>query len=161
MTGFFSFIGSILHAAAPAAGVSNQVLISVKSILVTILLGIAVSQATEQALLYRWIPDRNLNRRLTLRLHRFGGAAAVLVFFGVLGLCWYSLLGQGYPVNTARLMAHAVLAGLATVVLLAKVAIANFFRQYLSLTLPLGISAGVLLLGLFLLTALPHFLGLI
>ena len=52
-----------------------------------------------------------------------------------------------------------MLGGLVTVVLLTKMAIANRFHQYTSLTLPLGISAGVLFLGIFLLTALPYFLG--
>jgi hypothetical protein len=42
---------------------------------------------------------------------------------------------------------------------LIKVAIANWYRQYLGWTLPLGISTGVFLLGIFLLTALPYFLG--
>jgi hypothetical protein len=124
-------------------------------------LGLALSQALEQALLYKWVRVRNLNRRLVVRLHRFGGATAVLLILAVLGLCWYTWLGLGYPLSTVRVAAHAVLGGLASVVLLAKVAIANRFRQYMRFTLPLGISAGSLLLGIFLITALPHFLGLV
>jgi hypothetical protein len=54
-----------------------------------------------------------------------------------------------------------VLGGLAVVVLLTKVALANWFRQYLGYTLPIGISAGILLLSVFLLMALPRFLGLV
>lgn len=158
MTDLLFFIGSVLQP-APAAGVSHQVLISIKSILTTILLAVAVTQAAEQVLLYRWIPVRNLNRKLTLRLHRFGGATAVVLLFVVAGLCWYTVLGLGYSTNTPRLMAHAVLAGLAALVLLTKVALANFFRQYLNFALPLGIAAGLLLLGIFLLTALYHFEG--
>jgi Kef-type K+ transport system membrane component KefB len=94
-----------------------------------------------------------------LRLHRLGGATAVLLVFLVLGSCFYTWLALGYPPSTARVVVHAVLGGLATAVLLTKVAIANRFHQYANLTLPLGISAGVLLLGIFLLTALPYFLG--
>jgi len=102
---------------------------------------------------------RNLDRRLVLRLHRIGGATAVLLVLIVLGSCLYTWLALGYPPSTARDVAHAVLGGLVTIVLLTKMAIANWFRQYMSLTLPLGISAGMLLLGSFLLTALPYFLG--
>ena len=85
----------------------------------------------------------------------------MLLIFVVLGLCWYTWLGLGYPLSTLRVVAHVVLGGLATMVLLTKVAIANRFRKQMSLTLPLGISAGTLLLGIFLITALPHFLGLV
>ena len=94
-----------------------------------------------------------------LRLHRLGGATAVFLVFVVLGSCLYTGLALGYPPSTAHVVAHAMLGGLVTVVLLTKMAIANRFHQYTSLTLPLGISAGVLLLGIFLLTALPYFLG--
>lgn len=130
-----------------------------KAILTTVIVGLALSQVLEQALLYRWIRVRNLNRRLVLRLHRLGGVAAVLLVLVVIGSCLYTWLGLGYPPSTARVVAHAVLGALAIVVLLTKVAIANLLRRYMGLTLPVGISAGVLLLGIFLLTALPYFLG--
>jgi hypothetical protein len=153
---------AFVHDAVPLAkGISPYALTNFKVILTTVLLGIAIAQAFEQALLYKWIRVRNLNRRLVVRLHRIGGATAVVLILAVVASCWYTWLGLGYPLNTLRVVAHAVLGGLAVVVLLTKVAMANWFRQYLGYTLPIGISAGALLLGVFLLMALPRLLGLV
>ena len=159
MTTLFSLASLLDHALRLSHGVSTSTLTTIKSIVATVLLGLALTQALEQALLYRWLRVRNLNRRLVVRLHRFGGVTVVLLVLTVLGLCWYTWLGLGYPPSTVRVVAHAVLGGLLSVVLLAKLAIANLFRQYLGYTLPLGISAATLLLCIFLLTALPHFVG--
>jgi hypothetical protein len=159
MISLFSLKSFLDHALHIASGTSAFELTPFKAIVTTVVLGLAVSQALEQALLYKWIRVRNLNRPLVVRLHRIGGVTAVLLVLVVLGSCLYTLWGLGYPLSTARVVAHAVLGGLATAVLLTKVGIANWFRQYLGLTLPVGISAGLLLLGIFLLTALPYFLG--
>jgi len=161
MTGVLS-LTEFVHGAMPLAiGVSTQVLTTFKVILATALLGIAVVQALEQAMLYRWIRVRNLNRRLVVRLHRIGGATAVVLILAVLAACWYSWLGLGYPLNSVRVVAHAVLGGLAAAILAVKVVFANFYREGLKYTLPLGISVGTFLLGVFLLMALPWYLGLI
>jgi hypothetical protein len=159
MSPLFSLKPFFDHAFLLAAAIRAFELTPFKAIVTTVILGLAVAQALEQALLYRWIRVRNLNRPLVVRLHRIGGATAMLLVLVVLGSCLYTWLGLGYPPSTPRVVAHAVLGGLATVVLLTKVAIANWFRQYLGWTLPVGISAGVALLGVFLLAALPYFLG--
>jgi hypothetical protein len=150
------------HAAAPLAdGLSYQALTILKAILTTVVLGVALVQGLEQALLYRWIRVRKLNRRLMVRLHRAGGGIALLLTLSVLVVCLYSWLGEGYALSSVRVVAHAALGCLATVILLTKLVIANRFRKYLRYALPLGLSSGALLLGVWLLTALPKFLGLI
>ncbi len=159
MTGLFSLKSFLNHPFLLTSDAGAGSLTAFKAILTTVLLVLAMSQALEQVLLYRWIRVKNLNRRLVLRMHRFGGATAMVLVLTVLGSCLYTWLALGYPPSTARVVAHAVLGGLATAVLLTKVAIANWFRQYLGITLPLGVSAGLLLFGIFLLTALPYFLG--
>ena len=72
MTSLFSPISLAPHAVPLVYGVSTQPLTTLKSILTALLLVVALSQALEQALLYRWIRVPNLNRRLVVRLHRFG-----------------------------------------------------------------------------------------
>ena len=161
MTSLLSFTAFAHNAVPLASGISAYMLTNFKVIVATALLAVAVIQALEQALLYKWIRVRNLNRRLVVRLHRIGGATAVVLILAVLAACWYTWLGLGYPLNTVRVVAHAVLGGLAAAILAIKVVFANFYREGLKYTLPLGISAGTLLLGVFLLTALPRFLGLI
>jgi hypothetical protein len=159
MTGLFPPQSSLGHALLVTSSINANTLTLFKSILVTVLVVLAIAQILEQALLYRWIRVSNLNRPLVVRLHRLGGIAAVLLVLAVLGTCLYTLFGLGYPLSTTRVVAHVVLGSLVTLFLLIKVAIANWFRQHLGLTLPVGISAGLLLLGVFLLTALPYFLG--
>lgn len=161
MTGFLSLLRFFDHATPLAFAVSIHQLTTFKSILTTILLAVAIAQALEQALLYKWIHVRNLNRPVVVRLHRIGGATAVVLILPVLAACWYTWLGLVYPLNTPRVVAHAVMGGLLSVILLTKVVIANWRRQYLGYTLPLGISAGVLLLGIWLLTAMPTLFGLV
>jgi hypothetical protein len=159
MTILFQFESLTHHALLVPSDAGGLSLTAFKAIVTTVLLGLAMAQAFEQVLLYRWIRVRNLNRRLVLRLHRLGGVTATFLVLVVLGSCLYTWLVLGYPPSTPRVVAHAVLGGLVTTILLIKVAMANRFRQYLGLTLPLGITAGVSLLGIFLLMALPYFLG--
>ncbi len=159
MTGLSSLQHSLHYALPLAEGFNPGTLTQFKSIVVTVLLGLAIAQALEQVLLYRWIRVPNLNRPLTVRLHRFGGIAVVILVFAVLGSCLYTLFGLRYPLVTPRVIAHVVLGSLVIVVLLTKVVFANWYRQGLNLALPLGISAALLLLGIFLLTALPFYLG--
>jgi len=159
MTSFLSLMAFVDHVVAPSYRASGYDLTMFKSIVATILLVLAVIQALEQALLYKWIPVRNLNRPLIVRLHRLGGATAVVLILLVLGACWYTWLGLHYPLSATRVVAHAVIGGLVSVILLAKVVFANWARQYLKYALPLGISAGTGLLAIFLLTALQFFLG--
>jgi Family of unknown function (DUF6529) len=157
MTGFLSLASFVDRTFAN--GGSGQELTLFKSILATILLALAIAQATEQALLYGWIPVRNLNRRLVVRLHRIGGATAVAAILLVVGACLYTWLGRHYPLSSARVVAHAVIGGVVLAILLTKAVFANFARQYLKYALPMGIVAGTGLLAIFLLTALQVFLG--
>ena len=66
-----------------------------------------------------------------------------------------SLVPTGMLYN-ARVTLHAIFGGLLMLVLIVKAIISNFVRKQLRINVPLGVAAGVLTLGVFLLTVVPH-----
>jgi len=133
----------------------------IKSILTTLALALGLAQLLSMAQLRGWIGFLPIPKKALLRLHRWGGIAALAVVLLVLGLCLYVYFDQGWTLSgfSLRLLLHAILGALATLVLLAKVVITNRLRRLLRWNTALGIAAGLLLLGLFLTSALWHFIG--
>ncbi len=130
-----------------------------KAILTTILLFLAFLQVLEQAVLRDKVRLR-IDKKVAATLHRLGGIVSLEIAQVVLGLCLYAAHGQGYLLGTERLIAHAVLGGLATAGLLLKVLISNAFPRLLRWQAVLGVAIFSAILGVFLTGALPHFLGL-
>ncbi|MBC8449591.1 MAG: hypothetical protein H8D78_17815 [Chloroflexi bacterium] len=127
----------------------------VKSVLTTVLLLVAIAQALSMAMVRGWVKVKLLpeNRRRLREGHRWGGIAA-LVLTLALALTMLSPLYEPY---SARSWAHAVMGGLAALVLLPKVIITRRFRRYLRYNTALGTIAGLLILGTFISSALWFF----
>ncbi len=130
-----------------------------KAILTTALLALALLQALEQAV-WRGKVRVRLDKKVVITLHRLGGIIALEIAQIVLGLCLYAAFCLGYILGTERLIAHAILGGIATAGLLLKVLISNAFPYLLRWQAVLGTLTFLAVLGVFLTGALPHFLGL-
>lgn len=130
-----------------------------KAVLTTVLLFLAALQALEQAVLRGKVRLR-IDKKVAATLHRLGGIVALEIAQVVLGLCLYAAFGLGYLLGTERLIAHAVLGGIATAGLLLKVLISNAFPRLLRWQAVLGALVFFAILGVFLTGALPHFIGL-
>lgn len=120
---------------------------------------LALLQALEQAVL-RGKVRLQIDRKVLAAFHRLGGIVALEIAQVVLGLCLYAAFGLGYLLDTERLIAHAVLGGMAVAILLLKVLISNAFPRLLRWQAVLGAMAFFAILGVFLTGALPHFLRL-
>ena len=129
-----------------------------KAILTTAVLLLALLQFLSQAVVRGWI--KGGNKKLMASLHRPGGIVTYILVLVVLGLCLYVMFGPdgGGLVMLApmRVILHAVFGSLLLLVLTAKAIISNFARKQLRVNGPLGIAAGVLTLGLFLASVVPH-----
>ncbi len=130
-----------------------------KAILTTVLLLLAFLQVLEQAVL-RGKVHLQIDPKAVAALHRLGGIVSLEIAQVVLGLCLYAAYGLGYLLGTERLIAHAVLGGIATAGLLLKVLISNALPRLLCRQAVLGTITFFAILGVFLTSALPHFLGL-
>lgn len=150
-------------AAAPwngEPGSRGMVLSNWKIALTSILLLVGLAQFFGQAVVRGWIKVKSGNKKLLANLHRPGGIAAFTLTLVVLGMCLYAMYGPdggglGMLYN-ARVVLHAVFGGLLMLVLIAKAIVSNFVRRQLKVNVPLGIAAGVLTLGVFALSVIPH-----
>lgn len=167
MTGFL--LPWVLNSASPPGGClapfgheptdPGFILSQWKAVLTTVLFSLALLQATEQAVLRGKVRLR-IDKNVVAALHRFGGIAALEIAQVVLGLCLYATFGLGYLLGTERLVAHAVLGGMAVAILLLKVLVSNASPRLMRWQAVLGMLAFFTILGVFLTGALPHFLGL-
>jgi len=129
-----------------------------KSLLTTVALLLAAVQLWSMAEVRGLVRLFPVETRILVKLHRWGGAAALGVVLLVGMVCLYAVFAERYGLYTPRLQVHAVLGFLAAVVLASKVLIANRFRHCLRFALPLGLTAALLLLGTFVFSALWWFL---
>jgi hypothetical protein len=130
-----------------------------KSLLATVVLVLALAQATSMAqirgyLKFKLIP---LPARSLRNWHRWGGDATLLLTLTVALIC---LTGEPYASYHWRVPLHAALGALAALVMFLKVFIARRFRHYLRYHTLLGPTAGLAVLGTFIASALWYFLSL-
>ena len=131
-----------------------------KVVLTSVLLVVGLFQFLGQAVVRGWIKVPIKSKRLLSRMHRPGGIVAFTLTMVVLAMCLYLMYGPyggglGMLYN-ARVTLHAIFGGLLMLVLIVKAIISNFVRKQLRINVPLGVAAGVLTLGVFLLTVIPH-----
>ncbi|GEM_PF-1363857 len=125
-----------------------------KSVMTTIVLALALAQALGMAQVRGYVRLLPVEKKQLVQMHRLGGAATLLLALAVAAMC---VLGERYAYYTPRVQAHAVMAALAILILVLKAAITNRFRRYLRFALPLGATAGLLVLGTFIASALWYF----
>lgn len=128
-------------------------MILAKSVTTTVVLALAVLQALEMAQVQgkvRWLP---IDSRRLRRAHRLGGVAVLGLAVLVALVC---IVTEGHPAP-GRVLAHAVMGGLAVAVLLTKVVITRRFRRLLRYNGLLGATAGLLLAGTFFFSAFWYF----
>jgi hypothetical protein len=129
-----------------------------KSLVTTVVLVLALIQALEMLQVRGYLSLLPVKKRRLRQLHRRGGIAVLVLTVMVAVICMSSF---GYVLYSLRVKAHVVMGALAILVLLVKVAISNRFRRYLRylrLILALGTAAGLLILGVFVTSALWYFL---
>lgn len=127
-----------------------------KSILTAAALVLALLQGMEMAQLKGYLRVLPVEKRKLRDLHRMGGVTVLFLMVLIAALC---IVSQGFYLYSLRVTLHAVLGAAVILVLIAKVLITNRFRQYLRLNNGLGVLAGLLVLGVFLLSALWYFIG--
>lgn len=127
----------------------------IKSILTTIALALALVQGLEMAQLKGYLHLLPIEKRKLRSLHHAGGVAALFLLALVAVLC---IVSQGFYFSSLRVRLHALLGAVAILVLVVKVLITNRFRQYLRYNNALGVFAGLLVLSIFLLSALWYFI---
>jgi len=131
---------------------------TVKSLVTTVILALALMQALGMAQVRGYVRLLPVKKRRLRQLHRWGGVAVLVLTVTVAVIC---VSGVGYGLYSLRVKAHVTMGALAILVLLVKVAISNRFRRYLRylrLTLVLGAAAGLFILGVFVTSALWYFL---
>jgi len=142
------------------AGPGGLNLANLKAALTTLLLVVGLFQFLGQTVVRGWIKVKAANKKRLATLHRPGGIAAFTLTLAILILCLYVMYGpDGGGLNmlyNARVVLHAVFGGLLMLVLAVKAVISNFVRKQLRINTPLGIAAGVLTLGVFVLSVIPH-----
>ncbi len=127
----------------------------IKSILTTVVLALALVQGLEMAQLKGYLRVLPIEKRRLRDLHRLGGVAALFLLALIAVLC---IASQGLYFSSLRVTLHAVLGAVVILVLVVKAFITNRFRQYLRWNNGLGALAGLLVLGIFLLSALWYFI---
>ena len=125
-----------------------------KSVVTSVVLALALVQALWMAQVRGYVRLLPFAKRRLRQWHRWGGIA---VLVGALAVAVACVCGLGYRLYSIRAQAHAAMGALAILVLLLKVAIANRFRRYVRFTLALGAAAGLLILGIFVTSALWYF----
>jgi len=125
-----------------------------KSVVTTVILALALVQALWMAQVRGWVRLLPVEKRRLRQWHRWGGIATLVLALAVAAIC---VFGERYAYYSLRVQAHAVMGALAILVLLLKVVIANRFRRYLRYNTALGITAGLLVLGTFVASALWYF----
>lgn len=127
----------------------------IKSILTTVVLALALVQGLEMAQLKGYLRVLPIEKRRLRDLHRLGGVAALFLLALIAVLC---IVSQGLYFPSLRVALHAVLGAVVILVLVIKALITNRFRQYLRWNNGLGALAGLLVLSIFLLSALWYFI---
>jgi hypothetical protein len=161
--------GVFLALPAPAAasplpheetGLGGLTLANWKAALTTLLLVVGLFQFLGQAVVRGWIKVSIKNKKRLATLHRLGGIVAFTLTLTILVLCLYVMYGPNGGgldmLYNARVILHAVFGGLLMLVLVVKAIISNFARKQLRVNVPLGITAGVLTLGVFVMSVIPH-----
>ncbi len=126
-----------------------------KSILTTVVLAVAAAQALEMAQIKGYVHLLPMDKRRLRDLHRLGGVAVLFLMLVVALVC---IISQGWALYSTRVLLHALLGTAALLVLGAKVLITNWFRRYLRINNGLGAAAGLLVLGVFVFSALWYFI---
>jgi len=129
-----------------------------KSVVTTVILALALGQALGMAQVRGYVRLLSIEKKRLRLLHRWGGIAVLVLTLAVAVTC---VVGFGYEPYSPRVKAHAVMAALAVVALILKVAITHRFRRYLRHNLALGAAAGLLILGAFITSALWYFIQVI
>ena len=127
-----------------------------KSVVTTVVLALALGQALGMAQVRGWVRLLPVEKRRLRQWHRWGGIATLVLALAVAAICVFAIGGR-YTSYSPRVLAHLHMGGLAILVLLLKVAITNRFRRYLRYHTALGITAGLLILGTFVASALWYF----
>jgi len=127
-----------------------------KSIVTTVVLALALVQALEMAQVRGYVRLVPLEKKKLRLLHRWGGIAVLVLTCAVAVMCVFGIGGR-YASYSPRVLAHLHMGALAILVLLVKVAITHRFRRYVRFTLALGAVAGLLILGIFVASALWYF----
>jgi len=127
-----------------------------KSVVTSVVLALALVQALWMAQVRGYVRLLPFAKRRLRQWHRWGGIAVLVLTLTVAVVCVFGIGGR-YVYYSPRALAHAVMGALAILVLLLKVAIANRFRRYVRFTLALGAAAGLLILGIFVTSALWYF----
>ena len=125
-----------------------------KSVMTSTVLALALVQALVMAQVRGYVNLLPVGKRQLVRWHRLEGAATLLLALAVAAMC---VFGERYAYYPPRVLAHAVMGGLAVLVLATKAAISNRFRRHLRHALALGTAAGLLILGTFITSALWYF----
>ena len=125
-----------------------------KAIMTTVILVLALMQALWMAQVRGYVRLLPIEKGRLRNWHRWGGITTLVLTLAVAAIC---VICEGFRLYSFRVQAHAVMGGLAALVLLLKVAITNRFRRYLRFTLALGTAAGLLILGTFVASALWYF----
>jgi hypothetical protein len=127
----------------------------IKSILTTVALALALLQGLEMAQLKGYLHLLPVEKRRLRDMHRAGGVTALFLLALIAVLC---IVSQGFSFASLRVTLHAILGAVVILVLVVKALITNRFRQYLRFNNGLGALAGLLVLGIFLLSALWYFI---
>ncbi len=125
-----------------------------KSIVTTVILALALVQALGMAQVRGYVRLLSIEKKRLRMLHRWGGIAVLVLTLAVAVTC---VVGFGYELYSPRVKAHAVMGVLAILVLLLKVVITHRLRRYLRYNTALGATAGLLILGTFMASALWYF----
>jgi len=100
-----------------------------KSVLATVVLGLAVLQVIAISIARGWIGNYSANTRVwATKLHRFQGYTALVIILFVAYNCVFVL---GLPRSAvARVIVHALLGVTVLLLLVKKIVIARVFRRY-------------------------------
>ncbi len=125
-----------------------------KSILTTVVLGLAITQAMTGTGLRGYLKSLPVPLRRLRAWHRWSGDAALILTIAVAAICVWSF---GFELYSPRVTLHAALGTLAGLVMISKLVIARRFRTHLRYAPILGAVAGFCTLGTFVASALWYF----
>jgi hypothetical protein len=125
-----------------------------KSILTTVVLGLAIIQAVTGPRLRGYLKSLPVPVRRPRAWHRWSGDAALVLTIAVATICVSSF---GFELYSPRVTWHAILGTMAALVMITKLVIARRIRTHLRYTPILGVVAGFCILGTFVASALWYF----
>ena len=131
-------------------------ILMLKSVLTAVALVLAALQVLTMLQVRGYIRFMPGSKRRLRSLHRWCGDIVLLLVVVIAVMCLTSqagaLLARYFPV-------HATLGTLAVLALVGKIAIARRFRSQLRYALAIGSVAGLLILGVFITSALRYFIS--